>query len=48
MKYGKVKVKLKKKNKKKKKKLKGNGDKDYGQIPTVSIGGGTENPVGGN
>lgn len=48
MKYGKVKVKLKKKNKKKKKKLKGNGDKDYGQIPTTSLGGGTENPVGGN
>ena len=48
MKYGKVKVKLKKKNKKKKKKLKGNGDKDYSQIPTISIGDGPENPVGGN
>ena len=32
---------------KKKKKKGGNGDK-YSQIPTSSIGGGAENPVGGN
>ena len=36
------------KDKKKKKKKKGeNGDK-YSQIPTSSLGGGFENPVGGN
>ena len=46
MAYIKIKKKVKKKAKLKKKKP--NGGKGYAQIPTSSLGGGNETPVGGN
>ena len=48
MAYIKIKKKAKKKLKAKIKKKRYKNDKDYSQIPTSSLGGGTENTVGAN